>query len=139
MEVIRILAVILLVLISVLHVYWVFGGKFGLEAAIPETWKKDFYTLENKFKDQMATMAVAIGLSGFALLLWYTNTDSPLWMIVTTRVIGSIFILRMIGDFNILGLFKKKSDTPFAKYDTRYFIPICAFLGSSFWLLSYFS
>jgi hypothetical protein len=47
-------------------------------------------------------------------------------------VIASIFILRIIGDFHNLGIFKKIKGTRFSKYDTWMYIPLCLYMGISF-------
>jgi len=35
----------------------------------------------------------------------------------------------------MVGLFKKIKDTPFSKYDTWFYIPLCLYIGLSFMLM----
>ena len=42
-----------------------------------------------------------------------------------------VLIIRAIGDFKYVGFFKTVKDTPFADYDTKYYSPLCLFLGLS--------
>jgi len=40
-----------------------------------------------------------------------------------------IFILRAVGDFNYVGIFKKIKNTEFARADSKIFIPLCLIIG----------
>jgi len=113
-----------LVFLSSLHVYWAFGGQWGLEGTIPEVWKKPTNLDISKEKGlQIATLIVATGLLSFAIILatkqWPIEILPVKWSVIGTRIVGAIFLLRAIGDFNVFGLFKKKSDSLFAQNDTR--------------------
>ncbi len=44
-------------------------------------------------------------------------------------IIPAIFILRAIGDFKYVGVFKKIKDTEFAKADSKWFVPLCLTIG----------
>jgi hypothetical protein len=131
-----ILAGILLVL-SGFHFYWVGGGEKGYLAAIPEKFQVKEPTRTGEIKTKIATLIVALGLLSLAFVSFLELYCSALWIIITLRVFGSIFFIRAIGDFNILGLFKKKSDSLFAKYDTRLYIPLCIVLSCCFWVVTF--
>ena len=45
-----------------------------------------------------------------------------------------VFSIRVIGEFNYFGIFKRQKDTHFARMDTGLYIPLCAFLSLSFLL-----
>ncbi|QGH33915.1 DUF3995 domain-containing protein [Gracilibacillus salitolerans] len=86
------------------------------------------------------TLIVALGLLlvGFMLLaqfnaipFYYPNILTKMFCIVFTFV----FFLRAIGDFKYLGFTKRIKDSTFAKYDTRYYSPLCFYLGISFLLV----
>ena len=82
----------------------------------------------------MATIFVALALLVAALIVssnyFYPDQYIPYsWTILATRIIGVVFILRAIGDFKIMGIFKKKSDSKFARSDSKFFIPLCLFIG----------
>jgi hypothetical protein len=131
-----ILAGILLVL-SGFHFYWVCGGERGYLAAVPEKFQMKEPTRTGEIKTKIATLIVALGLLSLAFVSLLELYCPALWIIITLRVFGSIFFIRAIGDFNILGLFKKKSDSLFAKYDTRLYIPLCIILSCCFWVVTY--
>ncbi|MGV6861347.1 MAG: DUF3995 domain-containing protein [Putridiphycobacter sp.] len=116
--------------LSLLHFYWLFGGKWGLEKVIP--------TKENQTSalqiPQFATLVVAVVLQVFGLIYLikvrpfdikfpYLVIEYGYW------IIPSIFILRTIGDFKYVGLFKKIRHTEFAKADSKWFIPLCLTIG----------
>lgn len=131
-NVLIILNFVIFIFLSGLHVYWVFGGNWGLEAALPESFKEKYFEQGNSLRTKTMTLGVAVGLLAFATILWlYYVMPSSTWAILALRAIGTIFILRAIGDFKVVGLFKKKSDSSFARMDNRLFIPLVAYLGIS--------
>jgi hypothetical protein len=48
-----------------------------------------------------------------------------------------VLIIRAIGDFKYVGFFKRIKNTPFARYDTQYYAPLCLYLGLSTLLILY--
>ncbi|MFA6196294.1 MAG: DUF3995 domain-containing protein [Sulfurimonas sp.] len=134
MNYIAIFTIILLIVIALFHIYWVFGGKIGLDKALPTTLDGKKIINPNKF----LTFMVAFVLLGFTFVTYKLQFDNQQnyygnfgWFI------SVIFTLRSIGEFNAVGFFKKIKSTEFAKYDTRYFSPLCLYLGLSFAGLSY--
>lgn len=133
---------ITLLIIAVIHIYWIFGGAWGIDAAIPEQFMPTYKKLSQNAVMQIATFFVIIGLLAFAAiillngLLW--NSHMYYKMITfATKIIGGIFLLRAIGDFNVCGIFKKASDTKFARCDTKIYVPLCLFLGIGSMLVAY--
>jgi len=122
---------LILSVLAGLHFYWAVGGQWGFAAALPT--KEDGTRILNPkmFDTILVGLAllgfalfhpVRVGLLAFALPAWLA--DSGLW------VIGGIFMLRAIGDFNYVGFFKKRHNTPFAKNDNRFYSPLCLLIGS---------
>jgi len=112
--------------LSVIHLYWLLGGKWAIEAALPdkENGEKLFYP------SKKSTLIVALGLLFFGVFcLVYgrvINFDLPVWLRESMiSVIIGIFLLRAIGDFRYVGLFRKIKGTQFADKDSRYFTPLC--------------
>lgn len=123
------LNLVIFILISLIHVYWAFGGAWGIEGVIPE--------LENRSAalkpPPIATLVVAGGLLGFALvhatalkLISFITAD---YLGICLIIIAAIFALRTIGDFKYVGLFKKQRIGLFAQNDTRYYIPLCVLIS----------
>ncbi|WP_410982760.1 DUF3995 domain-containing protein [Bacillus cereus] len=124
----------LLVCISLLHAYWAFGGRWGIKAAIPTDSGDKVFTPSIGM-----TLLVALLLCVAALLLLLQANVISSFIPRVIIQIGSwicmfVFAIRVIGEFNYFGIFKRKKDTYFAKMDTMVFIPLCAFLSFSFLL-----
>ena len=125
---------IILIVIALFHFYWALGHKRGLDKAIA-TGIKGQTTLN---PPKVLTALVGIFLLGFSYIAYILAQGHHDNMIVYMGwTIGIIFILRAIGEFNIVGIFKKIKGTLFAKYDTYLYIPLCLFIGYSF--ISYLS
>ena len=89
----------------------------------------------------MATIVVAMGLLGFAMvtLLNYTlfGLEVPMDLIQKiTIVIGLIFLARAIGDFYYCGFFRKIKKGLFTERDRAIYTPLCLYLGLSTLLLA---
>lgn len=128
------LNIVILLAISALHIYWAFGGQWGMAVAVPET------DGQAAFKPGRAlTLLVALGLAVFvalhlARLGWLLLPLSHTWIQYSLLAVGGIFFLRAIGDFRYVGFFKRITDTAFAKMDTAYYIPLCLVLSiNAFW------
>jgi len=133
---------VVLSLISLLHFYWVFGGTWGIEASIPDHFKERFFNPKYQLMNRFATLLVAVGLIFFIMVILSNRFEinaylSKEWAILGSRIIGGLFLIRAIGDFNVCGIFKKESDSLFAKWDSRLFIPLCLFLGITAILITF--
>jgi hypothetical protein len=126
-----------LVALSALHVFWAFGGRLATGTAIPEVEGRPAFR-----PSPAATLVVAAGLllaAGIALsrgeVLWPSLPGSPAhWGAIA---FGVVFVLRAIGEFRLVGFFKKVRDTPFARWDTRLFSPLSLSMGLAFlWIAS---
>ena len=131
---------LILLAISGLHFYWSMGGAWGFQEALPQN-KAGVTVINPKRKD---SLLVAFGLLFFAIYLLIKVEvlvfHLPSWVISAgIWVISMIFLLRALGDFNYVGLTKRIKDTRFARRDTRYYTPLCLFLGFSGLVLAIFS
>ncbi|MDG5788814.1 DUF3995 domain-containing protein [Evansella sp. AB-P1] len=129
---------LLLSFVSLMHFYWVLGGKVGIQTAVPEKASGGATFTPSKF----ATLFVAVGLLvvAFILLVQYNlipfmepNTFTKWVCIVFTFVFG----IRSIGDFQYLGFFKRIKHSTFAKYDTFIYSPLCLYLAVAFFIASW--
>ncbi len=132
----------LLIVLSLLHVYWLFGGTWGVKNAIPDQYWERYISSDYRIGTRIATAIVAVGLSAMAIVVASNTIDFEIallrhWGQTLTRIIAAIFLFRAIGDFRIVGMFKKKSESNFAKWDNKLYIPICLFLGLGSLLLSF--
>lgn len=121
---------ILLGLISAIHFYWLLGGKWGIDAALP-TSKDGKKALNPRIFE---TLMVALGLLLMALLhidkTGLIELNLPSWIdAYALRIIAFIFLIRAIGEFRYVGFFKKIKNTKFARLDTRLYSPLCLLLS----------
>ena len=119
------LVVITLVSMGVIHFSWALGGKFLLDAAIPT---KDGTKLLNP--GLFLTFLVGFILLGFAFVVWEIKSEDAVYLYLNWAI-ATLFGIRAIGDFNMVGFFKKIKHTKFALYDTKYFSPLCLTLSLS--------
>lgn len=127
---ISIILFLIFLLLSVLHGYWGFGGKWAGDAVVPT---KDSNTRPN-MPGPLPTFAVAFSLLGFGFFVlakseWIT-IGLPAWVSqYGLWAIAGIFIIRAIGEFKYVGLFKKVKHTEFGKNDTKLYTPLCLAIG----------
>lgn len=118
-------------LLSSIHFYWAFGGKWGSDAVLPT---KDDDSTKVLTPSILPSLIVAVGLLGIGLLVLaisgLLSFDIPSWLKdYGLWVIAGIFFLRAVGDFNYVGFFKKIMQTKFGRNDTKYFSPLCLIIG----------
>ncbi|MFI5181915.1 MAG: DUF3995 domain-containing protein [Thermoanaerobaculia bacterium] len=121
-----------LVFLGGLHVYWALGGRWGKAAAIPQVGGQPAFT-----PSRLMTLLVALALFGAAFIavirgyfLLSSFPGSPAhW---TCIALGLLFLLRAIGEFRLVGFFKRVRGTPFATLDTRLFSPLSLLIAIGF-------
>ena len=125
------LVVSVLILISIIHVYWAFGGRWGVEVALPI--KKG--SQEPVFVPRkIGTLLVAFLLVVAAFLLfikgvYLRNVQEFNFFSLGCTVCATIFLIRAIGDFKYVGFFKKIKHSQFARNDTRFYSPLCLLIA----------
>jgi Protein of unknown function (DUF3995) len=114
--------------ITIIHIYWLLGGRWGIDKAIPTAIQGNTPLF---MPSRLATLVVAMGFLGMTSIVWayYFQWVSPNLIKPFVYAIAGIFMLRGIGDFNYVGLFKKVKSTIFAQMDTQYYTPLCLILG----------
>lgn len=130
----------ILILISLLHFYWAFGGKWGSQAVLPVNKNGSPIFVPNIF----ATLLVAFGLLSFALLI-LANLDrfnqilEPKFLRPLTWLIAIIFLIRALGDFKFVGFSKRVKNTAFARNDSLYYSPLSLLIGIISLLIAVFN
>jgi hypothetical protein len=117
------------VALSLVHVYWLVGGEVGRLAAIPEIDGTPVFQ-----PSTLSTFVVAMGLAMCTLLIAATAgiLTLPLshavlaWL---TRALAVVLLIRAIGDFRLVGFFKRIRDSRFARLDTVVYSPLCLALA----------
>lgn len=133
--------------LSVLHVYWAFGGTVGLEAAIPEVpstgrqvpsnvrGHSNAGTMIRAFNPSTGmTLLVAgfLGVTG-ALVCLRAGLFAPAgahWSLQwSLAAVALILMARAVGDLRLVGFFKQIRGTRFAVLDTWLYSPLCVLLA----------
>ena len=114
-----------------LHLYWALGAKTPGGAAIPT--RSDGQPVFRP--GRAATVAVAMMLFGAAfVILNVGGILAPLGPVMLYRVasfvVGGVLLLRTIGDFRYVGIFKRERSSRFAQLDSRLYTPLCAILAA---------
>ena len=122
--------------LGALHFYWAIGGKWATDVVVPTkpTGEKLFNT------SVLSCVVVGSGLWLMSFVhvanagLIFVNTPFPI-IRYATFAMGIVFMVRFIGDFKWVGIFKKVNGTSFAKNDALYYAPLCLFLSISSFVL----
>jgi hypothetical protein len=124
-----------LALLGALHVFWALGGRLGVRSTVPEVNGKRVFT-----PTPAATFAVALALfAASALVLGRAGAFSSLMSAALFKwpvlLLGFIFLVRAVGEFKLVGLFKRVRGTSFARWDTWLFSPLCLGISlAALWL-----
>ncbi|MCU6712719.1 DUF3995 domain-containing protein [Paenibacillus sp. J5C_2022] len=133
MIILPIISCLILLLLAFIHVYWAFGGTKGIHAVIPQ----DDHHQRKFTPGKWATLLVALCLFSACLILGIQSSLIPFAGLANLARILCFFCflvfgLRAIGDFNYVGLFKKRRKTFFFKMDTVAYTPLCLLLSFTF-------
>lgn len=124
------------ILFAILHVYWALGGRKGLSAALPKQGGKPVFK-----PTRHATLAVAVCLAACSALLLSWLGTIPLAMPALYLRIGLVLmattmLLRAIGDFRYVGIFKRRGEGRFYSMDTWIYTPLCIAISTVLYLLA---
>ncbi len=130
MEIVRLVSgsicAVIFIGVAVIHYYWVFGGKLGIDVALPEleqTREKAF--VPGKFATfVVATLFLSIGIIYF-IIGFKVESFFLVYKLYFLYALSAITFIRAVGDFKYVGFFKKVKHSKFAEYDTKYFSPLC--------------
>lgn len=134
--IVPILLIVTLLLLAGIHLYWAGGGLIGKHHAIPELHG------QLAFKpSRLSTVAVALALMSaafVAILRSFSFCSSiPSWLTHWASIaIGIVFSIRAIGDFHLIGFFKRARGTVFATWDTWLFSPLCILIAIAFFFIA---
>jgi hypothetical protein len=119
--------------LAALHVYWAIAGGAAevASAAIPT--RTDGAPLFRP--SARSTLAVAAALIAAAVVVLGRGGvfafDIPAILYrVGAWGLAAVLLLRAIGDFRYVGLFKRERRSAFARWDSAVYSPLCAVLGA---------
>ena len=121
--------IIIFVVISAFHFYWVIGKqKVDLQPVIPHINGKPVFVPTKIGGGFIATLLIG------ASILVYLNANN-IWPFIPESfykialgMLSITMLLRAIGEFKLVGFFKKIKNSKFAEMDTKYYSPLCLYL-----------
>jgi hypothetical protein len=122
-------------LLALVHVYWALGGRIAWLAAIPEVKARPAFV-----PSPAVTFAVAVALLLCAGLVSATGGLLPIPVapfLLTPLGFGLALLLlaRAVGDFHLVGFFKRVRGTRFARLDSLLYSPLCLLLAIGLFFL----
>ena len=120
-------------LISGIHVYWAFGGKWGIDKVLPTK-------NGNRLFEAGTIGTLLVACIFIALFLWVQANAGGLNIDLLTInynivsiFLSTIFLIRAVGDFRYIGLFSREK-SKFQRWDKRLFSPLCIFISAAIYL-----
>jgi hypothetical protein len=126
-----------LALLGLIHLYWAAGGSAGSVSAIPERGGRPLFRPSPASTRGVAGLlfaAACVLLTRAGLLMPLLAAQRPgqwheRWAGRASWLIATLFALRAVGDFRYVGVFKRVRGTPFARWDSRLFTPLCILIA----------
>ena len=122
--------------IGLVHIYWALGGTAGIVsggsgAVIPEVGGRPAFTPGPALTLAVAALleiaAALVALEGKLLVI----SGLPRALIrVGALGVAVVLAARGVGDFRLVGLFKRVRGTRFARLDSRFYSPLCLALAA---------
>jgi hypothetical protein len=115
--------------LSLLHAYWALGGRWGSAYVVPVIRGK------RSFEPTPLAPWIICGPLAVAVILVIGKAGwigtGPLLVLFDAGVWGLsfVFVLRAIGNLGTFGFFKTITGTPFARWDTWLYSPLCLMIA----------
>jgi len=123
--------------LSLLHLYWAFGGRLGFHAAVPTVDAEPLFV-----PGTASCIAVGVGLmAAAAVTAIRANLVSidlpPSLPRFAVWALAAVFAARAVGDFRYVGFFKRIKGTTFARRDSLFYSPLCALIAMLACVIAY--
>ena len=130
------LVVVVLVSLSLLHVYWGFGGRLAWLSVLPEVESRPLFvpTAAQSFGVATALALAALVLAGAAGLIVVPVSNGLLR--IGSYGVAAVFALRAIGEFRHVGFFKRNRGTRFARMDSWLYSPLCFLIAAGAFMVA---
>ncbi len=128
--------VAVLAALSLLHVYWGFGGRLAQLSVLPEVESRPLFV---PTAAQSFAVALGLGVAAFVLAAaagLVAAPVSPRLLRIGSYGIGVVFALRAFGEFRHVGFFKRNRGTRFARMDSLLYSPLCALIAAAAFLVA---
>jgi hypothetical protein len=123
--------------IGLIHVFWGLGGNISGAAVVPEVAGRRAFS-----PSRFATLAVASCLFAASYIVAAAGhlIANPFGRLPRYLAFGlsALFLVRAIGDFRLVGFFKRFRESRFARLDTAVYSPLCLCLALGTVYVAYF-
>jgi Protein of unknown function (DUF3995) len=115
--------------LSLLHAYWALGGRWGSAYTVP------VIRGQRSFEPTPFATWFVSGLLAIATILvigkagWIGSAQLAIFLDIGVWGVGLVFLLRAFGNLRTFGFFKTVTGTPFARWDTWFYSPLCVLLA----------
>lgn len=128
-DIVAFAVVAVFIVLAAIHVYWAMGGRLGHSSAVPSQQGRPAFV-----PSATATLAVSVALCLCAVVVaaaarLITAPVPSSWITWIAYALALGLIARAIGDFRLVGFFKRVRDSDFARMDTAIYAPLCLVLG----------
>lgn len=128
-EIIALIVMIVFSGLSLVHAYWALGGRVGSTAAIPELSGRPAFV-----PTALGTFAVSVALALCVVLVALSagiivSVVPAAWITWLTYGLALCLLARAVGDFRLVGFFKRVRGTRFARLDSVVYAPLCLILA----------
>jgi hypothetical protein len=123
------LLVVVFLALSGLHWYWVVGGTGDLTGFVPEIEGKPVFE-PGKFSTAAVAVLLLIAAGVCASQAELLGVRRLPIARVGVWVLLVVFAVRAIGEFRLVGFFKRVRDTQFGRRDTWLYSPLCLLLSA---------
>jgi hypothetical protein len=120
-----------LLTLTILHLFWLFGGKTGLKYAFPHNSKHR----KKIYKPPFLVLFILTLLLGGMTMMCFAQLDVidnliDQKIVMWGNIISAILLMtRGVGNFKYLGLTKSFTGTDFSKLDTYLYSPLCLLMA----------
>jgi hypothetical protein len=122
--------------LGLLHVYWAIAGVSGRSVALPEVDGEPVFVPS---RASSALVAAGLLFGAWVALAVGGTLAAPLSataLRLLCTILGAAFLARSVGEFRLLGFFKRVKGTPFARWDTLLFSPLSLAIALAFFVLA---
>ena len=135
--IVTLVVVAVFVVLSLIHAYWAFGGRAGRAAAVPELGARPAFV-----PSALATFAVAVALALCAGIVAASagiiiSGVPATWSTWLAFALAAVLLTRAVGDFRLVGFFKRVRATRFARLDSLVYAPLCLVLAVAVFYVAY--
>ena len=120
-------AIVILIAVAVIHMYWTLGGAIGNSGR-----DRGPFDLPTATTSLLVSLSLLVASDLMLVRVGVFTSRIPEWGLrVACGALAAAFLARAIGDFRNFGFFKRARGSRFARLDTSIYSPVCAYLAAA--------